>query len=245
VHLSAEWIWAALLAPFAGSLMGVFARRLPAGRPVALTRSECDTCQATLAARELVPLLSYALQRGQCRHCGAPIGRYHPAMELACVAIALWAGTVFDDEALWASCVLGWVLLALSVCDFENTILPDALTLPLLLSGLAWNAWLWPPSVTDHALAAALGYLVFRGLAWLYRRLRGRDGLGGGDAKLLAASGAWLGIAALPWVVLGAALAGIALAGGLALRGRCISSRTVLPFGPCLAIATWMIWLYG
>jgi leader peptidase (prepilin peptidase)/N-methyltransferase len=225
--------------------MGLLGRRLPAGRPVALARSECDTCHATLTARELVPLLSYVLQRGQCRHCGAPIGRYHPAMELACVAIALWAGSIFDGEALWASCVLGWMLLALSVCDWEHTILPDALTLPLLLLGLGANAWLWPPSVTDRALAAALGYLAFRGFAVLYRRLRGRDGLGGGDAKLLAASGAWLGVAALPWVVLGAALAGIGLAGGLALRGRRVTGRTVLPFGPCLAIATWVIWLYG
>jgi leader peptidase (prepilin peptidase)/N-methyltransferase len=137
------------------------------------------------------------------------------------------------------------MLLALSVCDWENTVLPDALTLPLLLFGLVANSWLWPPSITDHALAAALGYLAFRILAVLYRRLRGREGLGGGDAKLLAAAGAWLGVAALPWVVLGAAIAGIALAGGLALSGRRVTGRTILPFGPCLAIAIWLVWLYG
>jgi leader peptidase (prepilin peptidase)/N-methyltransferase len=240
-----DWASAALLAPCAGSLMGVLARRLPAGRPVLRARSECDSCHATLTAHELVPLLSYALQRGRCGYCGAPIGRYHLAMELACVAIALWAGAVFDGAALWASCILGWMLLALSVCDWENTVLPDALTLPLLLFGLVANSWLWPPSITDHALAAALGYLAFRILAVLYRRLRGREGLGGGDAKLLAAAGAWLGVAALPWVVLGAAIAGIALAGGLALSGRRVTGRTILPFGPCLAIAIWLVWLYG
>lgn len=241
----AGWIGPALAAPFAGSLLGVLVRRLPAGRPVMIARSACDHCHTALGARDLVPLVSYAMLRGRCRQCGAPIGAFHLAMELGCVAVALWAALVFDGDALWASCALGWMLLGLAVCDWETGLLPDGLTLPLLLLGLGATAWLWPPELTDHALAATAGYLIFRGVALGYRLLRGRDGLGGGDAKLLAASGAWLGLAALSWVVLIAACAGLALAGGLALRGRALSGRMVLPFGPPLALATWLIWLYG
>jgi leader peptidase (prepilin peptidase) / N-methyltransferase len=240
-----EWGWAALVGLCAGSLMGVLARRLPAGQPVLLARSACDTCHTPLGARELVPLLSYVWQGGRCRHCDAPIGLFHPAMELAAAALALWAGSVFSGEILWASCLLGWFLLALGVCDWGSFRLPDALTLPLLLLGLSATAWLWPEALGDHALAAALGYLAFRGVALLYRRLRGRDGLGAGDAKLLAAAGAWVGLAELPSVVLIAALAGLVLALGLAIRKGALSGRMMLPFGPALALATWLVWLYG
>ena len=239
-----DWGWAALVAPFAGSTMGVLARRLPAGRNVMVARSACDSCGAALGPHELVPLLSYAVQGGRCRHCRAPIGLFHPAMELAAIVIALWAGTVFTGGTLWASCALGWMLLALAVCDWENFRLPDALTLPLLLLGLAATWWLWPEAVTDRAVAATLGYLAFRGVAWLYRRLRKRDGLGAGDAKLLAASGAWLGVSVLPRVVLLAALIGLVLAAAIALRRRRVSTRMMIPFGPCLALATWLLWLY-
>ncbi len=240
-----DWAWAALAAPFAGSCMAVLARRLPAGRKVGMVRSVCDNCGATLGPRELVPLLSYAVQRGRCRHCNAPISQFEPAMELAAVTTALWAGTVSVGITLWISCLLGWMLLALAAADWNSYRLPDGLTLPLLLVGLGATAWLWPSDLADHALAAALAYLLFRGVALAYRRLRGRDGLGSGDAKLLAASGAWVGLAALPWVILAAALAGLALAAGLALHRRQLSARMALPFGPCLALATWLVWLYA
>ncbi len=245
LSLLPDWAWAALAAPFAGSLMGVLARRLPEGRDVMMARSACDHCGATLGAGELVPLLSYAVQRGRCRHCGAPIGLYHPAMELAALAVALWAASVAGGAVLAASCVLGWMLLGLAVCDWEHFRLPDALTLPLLLLGLGATWWLWPEAVADRALAAALGYLAFRGVALLYRRLRGREGLGAGDAKLLAASGAWLGTAALSWVVLLAAVIGLVMAGAIALRRGRVSARMVIPFGPCIALATWLVWLYA
>jgi leader peptidase (prepilin peptidase)/N-methyltransferase len=239
------WGWAALVGLCAGSLMGVLARRLPAGRPVLFARSACDSCGTPLGVRELVPLLSYAWQRGRCRHCDAPIGLYHPVLEIAAAGLAVWASTVFSGVMLYVSCVLGWLLLALGVCDWHSYRLPDALTLPLLLLGLGVTWSLWPGALADHALAAALGYLAFRGVALLYRRLRGRDGLGAGDAKLLAASGAWLGTMALPSVVLFAALAGLVLALGMGLRQRSLSARMVLPFGPALALSTWLVWLYG
>ena len=240
-----DWVLPVLAAPIAGSFAGVLARRLPRGAPVLVARSVCESCNARLGPLDLVPLVSYAALRGRCRHCSAPIGWFHPAMELAAILVAVWAACLFTGPMLWASCLLGWTLLTLAVCDAASFRLPDALTLPLVLMGLAVTWFLAPEATTDHALAAALGYLAFRGIAAAYQRLRGAPGLGQGDAKLMAAAGAWVGLAVLPDVVLVAALAGLAYAGVLALRGRALTARTRLPFGPCLAIATWLAWLYA
>ena len=119
------------------------------------------------------------------------------------------------------------------------------LTLPLVLAGLASTLTFDPDALTDHCLAAILAYLSFRGLAAAYRRLRGRDGLGGGDAKLIAGAGAWCGLAALPLVVLGSALLGLLAALGLALTGRSMTSTTRIPFGPCIALAFWLVRMHG
>ena len=110
-------------------------------------------------------------------------------------------------------------------------------------AGLAAALWLAPEALAAHAVGAVLGYGAFRGFAWAYRRLRGREGLGQGDAKLLAAAGAWLGWEALPAVLLLAALVGLALAGALALRRGGLDPGAPLPFGPCLALAFWLCWL--
>ena len=119
--------------------------------------------------------------------------------------------------------------------------LPDLLTLPLLLLGLLSCRLLDPGALPVHAAAAALGYLAFTGLAWSYRWLRGRDGLGPGDAKLLAASGAWVGLAALPTLVLIAAVATLLVA----LTSRSARSNAPIPFGPGLAFSLFAVWLYA
>lgn len=241
-----DWLVVLLLAPCIGSFLGVLIRRLPAGRPVLLGRSACAACGHRLSAAELVPLLSYAWQRGKCRECAAPIDRFHPLIELAALVVALVAVLAGDDGArLWLGCALGWALLALSWIDAETMTLPDALTLPLLLAGLAATILLDPAAAPDHAAAALLGWLLFCAIGWGFRRLRGVDGLGGGDARLLAAGGAWLGLAALPWIMAGAALAGLAMAGAMALAGQAPSRLTRLPFGPALALAIWVAWLAG
>ena len=232
-----------LAAPFVGSFLGVLVRRLPEGRPVLWGRSACEACGHRLRPAELVPVASFLVQRGRCVACRAPIAPMHFAIELAAVAVAGAAALVADGADLWAGCVLGWTLLALAWIDAEHFLLPDALTLPLVVAGLAAAWWLEPWSVTDRAAGAIAGYLAFRAVEIGYRRLRGRDGLGQGDAKLLAASGGWLGWAALPWVVVGAALCGLLLAGVLRLRGRSLDASTALPFGPSLAVATWAMWL--
>lgn len=244
--MSPGWLLPLLLSPIIGSFLGVLVRRLPRGVPIALDRSRCESCGRALAARDLVPVASYLLLRGRCRSCRAPVAPMHLWIELAAVAVALWAALAETDLArLWLTCLLGWTLLALAWIDWEHFRLPDALTLPLLLAGLGATLLLDPEAAPEHAAAAALGYLALRGLALAYRALRGREGMGAGDAKLLAAAGAWVGMAALPTVVLGAALLGIGLALAARLRGQAVTRTTPVPFGPGLCAALWLAWLYG
>jgi leader peptidase (prepilin peptidase)/N-methyltransferase len=238
--------WSAVLAaPFVGSFVGVVIVRLPQRRPIVLARSQCERCGAVLAARDLVPLASWLAARGRCRRCGEALGWFYPAVELAALAVALAALAVDRGAAVWLDCLLGWWLLALGWIDLREWLLPDRLTLPLILAGLAVTAWLDPAALFASALGAALGYLVLRLIAWGYRAWRGQEGLGQGDAKLLAAAGAWLGAWALPQVVLAAAVAGLLAVFGLRLAGVQLGARSAIPFGPFLAFATWLIWLFA
>jgi leader peptidase (prepilin peptidase)/N-methyltransferase len=241
----AAWLVPLIAAPFVGSFLGVLVRGLPAGRSVVFRRSVCESCGCVLGPEALIPVVSYLLQGGRCRRCAARIAPMHLAIELAALGVACWAAWELPDTTtLWIGCLLGWALLALGWIDWENMILPDVLTLPLLLLGLLATWILAPASLADHAGAAVAGYLAFRALEIGYRRLRGRDGLGQGDAKLLAAAGAWAGLEALPLVVLGGALAGLCAALFMRLRGAQVGATTALPFGPGLALALWIVWLY-
>jgi leader peptidase (prepilin peptidase)/N-methyltransferase len=234
-----------LAAPVIGSFLGVLIRRLPEGRPIVWARSGCEHCGAGLRPAELVPLVSWALARGRCGHCGRSIGWFYPAVELAALAVALIALAVDEVEAAWLDCLLGWWLLALAWIDIRRWILPDALTLPLIVAGLLAALATEPDALVERALGAALGYVALWTVAWLYRRLRGREGLGQGDAKLFAAAGAWLGALALPQVILVAAIAALLTAAALRLYGTEIRAHSALPFGPFLALAIWALWLFG
>jgi leader peptidase (prepilin peptidase)/N-methyltransferase len=239
-----EWILL-LIAPVVGSFLGAIIRRMPEGRSVAWTRSRCESCETPLAARDLVPILSWALAKGRCRYCGNAIGWFYPGVELAACGVALVALAVNGGSDAWVDCLLGWWLLTLGWTDLRSWLLPDALTLPLVIAGLAVAVLFDADLLVDHALGAALGYLVLFGVAALYRILRGREGLGQGDAKLLAASGAWLGASALPQVIVLAAVSALGVAGCLRLAGVPLGAQSALPFGPFLAIATWVLWLHG
>jgi leader peptidase (prepilin peptidase) / N-methyltransferase len=239
-----DWLLPLILAPFIGSFACVLIRRLPAGQPVVAGRSRCDGCGHVLAPRELVPLVSFALLGGRCRHCGGVISFAHPATELACLGIAFWVFLAeTDSQLVWLDCALGWTLLTLAWIDWQHLLLPDVLTLPLVVAGLGATVLLDPSAATEHAAAACAGYLTFRAIEIGYRRLRGRDGLGQGDAKLMAAAGAWLGLAALPAVAFTAALFGLLTAAVLRVGGRSLVSTSALPFGPALCAAIWVAWL--
>jgi leader peptidase (prepilin peptidase)/N-methyltransferase len=237
---------AVLLAPFIGSFLGVLIVRVPEGRDVVFSRSACSHCGHWLGVGELLPLVSWIWLRGVCRICSGSIGLFYPAIELAAVAVVIWAAIAAPSgPALWASCIYGWMLLTLAIIDQRHFLLPDVLTLPMILIGLAVAAMTGMDTAIDHALGAAGGFLSFALIAWVYRRLRGRDGLGEGDAKLLAGIGAWVSWTELPRVVFLAALLGLAIALSSAVRGRRLSATDRLPFGTFLAIAGWLVWLYG
>jgi len=239
-----DWLPPLILAPFIGSFAALLIRRLPAGQPVVLARSQCEACGHVLGPWDLIPLVSVVMLRGHCRWCGVRISITHLAVELACLAIASWVVLIESDPlVVWLDCVLGWTLLTLAWIDWEHMLLPDALTLPLIVAGLGATLLSDPSDVTDHAAGAAAGYLAFRAIEILYRRLRGRDGLGQGDAKLMAAAGAWLGLAPLPMVVFIAAVFGLAIAAGLRIAGQLLHSGTAIPLGPALCAAIWITWL--
>lgn len=178
------------------------------------------------------------------------LGAVRPGRAAGIAAAALlppvWAAlTVQEPARLAASCLLGWTLLALAWIDWRSLRLPNLLTLPLLGVGLAATHVLSPHALAGHVLGALGGYGLLAAVAHLYRRRRGRDGLGLGDAKLLAAGGAWLGWQALPGTLLAACAFALGLFLALRLAGRRGAADTALPFGPALALAIWLAWLYG
>jgi leader peptidase (prepilin peptidase)/N-methyltransferase len=234
-----------LAAPFIGSFLGVLVARLPQGRDVAWSRSQCDSCGHVLAARDLVPLVSWVWLRGRCRYCDLAIGGWPPAMELAATAVAIWAATDTTGWVLVATCVLGWVLLTLAVIDWRCFLLPDVLTLPLVGAGLLVTYAAASPALLNHGIAAAIGLVGAVALAALYRSVRGREGLGLGDAKLLAALGAWIGLEGLPTTLVFAATFGLVHVLAAALRGRPVGLSDKIPLGTFLAAGGWLVWLYG
>lgn len=181
----------------------------------------------------------------RCGRSGAPDGRLLPLAAAAAV-VALWAVAV---DASWfrflPDCAFGWSLLALAWIDWRQLRLPDALTLPLLAAGLAAAVPEGADALLSGVIGALAGYAALRLVGEGYLRLRGREGLGQGDAKLLAAGGAWLGWEALPWVVLLAAFLGLVLAALQCVRGAALTRETAVPFGPPLALAIWIIRLHG
>lgn len=232
----------ALLGAIVGSFVATLVIRLPQGRGLG-GRSECDRCGRQLRAIELVPILSYALLRGRCTSCAQPIHRRHPLIELAAAALGATAFALAPGWSGVAGALFGWILLALAVLDAEHLWLPDVLTVPLLAGGLAGAFVVGQPSIGDRLIGAAAGYCGLFLIAWAYKRARGRDGLGGGDPKLFAAIGAWLGWAPLPLVLLGASLIGLLSVGLAMLRGKSVGADTRIPLGTLLALAAWPVWL--
>lgn len=241
------WVWPALLGVLGlvfGSFIATLATRWPAGRSALKGRSECDSCGKTLEARELVPVLSYLVQRGRCRGCGARIAPSHLATELIGGAIGVAAGLVAPGVEGACGAVFGWLLLALAAIDLAAFWLPNALTATLAAAGLAVGLLAdLPPPLADRLIGGVAGYGVLWLVARGYRALRGRHGLGGGDPKMLGGIGLWLGWQALPLVVLGGCLVGLAAVLLLRLSGHRLSGTSRLPFGTLLAAAAFVVWL--
>jgi leader peptidase (prepilin peptidase)/N-methyltransferase len=234
-----------LFAPFVGSFLGVVVTRLPRGETVLTGRSRCDLCARPLGPLDMMPLVSWIARRGRCRCGEARLPALYPLLELAALGVVFWAWTELQGWLLLASCLLGWTLLTLAVIDAREMLLPDSLTLPLIPVGLLAVFAVDPGRLPAHTIAALAGFVLFEVTARLYRRIRGREGLGQGDAKLLAAGGAWVGPFGLPSVILLAALSGLTFTLVRRFAGHRLGATTELPFGPHLALGIWLVWLYG
>ncbi len=215
-------------------------------------RSCCPACRAPIHAMQNIPVLSYLALRGRCAHCKARISARYPAVELLSgLATAVVAWKLGFGWAAACGIVVTWFLIALTFIDLDHQLLPDALTLPLLWLGLiaslaGWSSSAHPPP-SDPASAiggAAIGYLSLWALYHAFRVLTGKEGMGYGDFKLLAALGAWLGWQMLlPTVLLSAGVGAII---GIALIAMRRAQRgNPIPFGPFLAAAGWLVMLWG
>lgn len=230
----------------AGSFLGLVSLRLPEGKGVVGGRSRCRGCDRPLEPWRLVPLLSYAVSRGRCTSCGGAIPIRYPLMEAACAAIGVWAAlTQPSGLAALMTAALGWQLLLIATVDGEHLWLPDGLTFPLLATGIAAAAALDPVSLTDSVVGAVAGFGGLWLLSRAYRRVRRREGLGGGDPFLLAGGGAWVGWIGLPSILLWSALAGLSVVAARVLVGGRVSGSDRLPFGVFLALGIWLTWILG
>ncbi|PXA92935.1 prepilin peptidase [Nostoc sp. 3335mG] len=231
-----------LLGAVFGSFIATIAIRWPQGRSVAVGRSACDGCGRVLAARDLIPLVSFLLLRGRCRRCGGPIAVSHVVTELAGLAIGVIAGLVAPGGEGVAGAVCGWLLVALAALDLAALWLPDRLTFGLALAALAGGIAGIAPDLPTRLIGGLAGFGSLWTVATLYRRLRGRVGLGGGDPKLFGAIGLWLGWQALPLVLLIASIAGLVAVAVMAAMGRRPTVTDRLPLGTLLAASAFLCW---
>ena len=207
--------------------------------------SHCTHCKHALSPFDNIPLLSFLFLRGRCRYCSAPISWQYPLVEfLSALACALIAWKFGFGWQLGAGLVFTWILIAASGIDARTQLLPDQLTLPLLWIGLLIS--LLPLFVDAPAaiIGAAIGYLSLWSVFWLFKLLTGKEGMGYGDFKLLGALGAWMGGYALLPIILLSSLIG-AIIGGLVLALSGKGRDTPIPFGPFIAAAGWVWFVFG
>ncbi|MBU1237757.1 MAG: A24 family peptidase [Gammaproteobacteria bacterium] len=200
-------------------------------------RSRCPHCRRPVGAPENIPVLSFLILHGRCRGCGKPISWRYPAVELATsLLFGLLAWKL--GPSLAAAGAMGFVaaMIALTFIDFDTQLLPDDITLPLLWAGLLLNVSGTYTDLTSAVIGAVAGYLSLWTVYWLFKLLTGKEGMGYGDFKLLAAIGAWLGWQMLPLTILLSSLVGAVVGVGLIVLAR--HGRNVpIPFGPYLAVA--------
>lgn len=228
-------------------LLGCAEEAPPPPLSLARPRSRCPHCGAQLGALENIPVLSYLVQGGRCRHCGKAISLRYPLVELAAGAAGAYAAwfvsggalTLVPVQLINSLAVAGfvWALMVLALIDYDTKLLPDSITQPLLWFGIALGyLGLLPHPLTDAVLGAMLGYLCLWSIYWVFKLVTGKEGFGYGDFKLLAALGAWLGWQALPMVLVLSSAVGGTIAIVLLLSGR-MKRGEAMPFGPYLAIA--------
>jgi len=208
-------------------------------------RSRCPHCGHAIRAYENIPVLSYLLLRGRCSSCAAPISIRYPVVEtLSAIAAGAVAWRFGFSAQAGGAVLLTWALIALSFIDFDTQLLPDDITLPLLWLGLLFNLQGGFTTLSHAVVGAVAGYGLLWAVYHAFRLLTGKEGMGYGDFKLLAALGAWLGWQALPSIILLSSAAGAIVGLSLmALRGH--DRNVPIPFGPYLAMGGWLALMWG
>ncbi len=262
-HLFAAVLIVAVLSLLVGSFLNVVIHRLPimmqqqwdceiTGEPpvetynLAKPDSQCPHCQHVIKWYENIPIFSYLfLLKGKCASCKAPISIRYPMIELLSALLSIPIVISFGFNYLTLLALLfTWVLIALTFIDIDHFLLPDKLTLPLLWLGLLINSQGIFTSLESAVYGAAAGYLSLWSVYWLFKLVTGKEGMGYGDFKLLAALGAWMGLSALPIIILISSISGIVIALTLALFNKQALDKPI-PFGPYLTIAGFISLLWG
>ena len=219
----------------------------PSQETLSLTQpaSHCPQCKTPIRAWQNIPLVSWLLLRGRCAQCQSKISIQYPLVELASGLLATWAAWHFGFgwPAVMAI-VLAWCLLSLTMIDAQTQLLPDSIVLPLLWLGLLANLFELFVPLEQAVVGAMAGYLSLWSVYWGFKLLTGKEGMGYGDFKLLAALGAWMGWQQLPWIILASSLVG-AVFGIAMMATKRLGQGQAMPFGPYLAIAGWLSFLYG
>lgn len=258
---------AGLLGLFVGSFLNVVIHRLPrmmerdwhaqaaelrgeeppAGERLNLAtpRSRCPHCGHQITLLENIPLVSYLVLRGRCGHCGAVISKRYPIVEAVSALLSAYAAWHFGfGAAALGALLFVWAMVALTFIDLDTQLLPDDITLPLLWLGLAFNVGGTYTELPAAVIGAMAGYLALWSVFWLFKLATGKEGMGYGDFKLLAAIGAWLGWQMLPLTILLSSLVGAVV--GIVLIVAARHGRNVpIPFGPYLAAAGLIALFWG
>lgn len=208
-------------------------------------RSACPSCGHMISALENIPVLSWLALRGRCRHCKTPISPRYPLVESLTAVLSILVVWHFGVTlAAVGGLILTWYLIALFFIDADTYLLPDSLTLPLVWLGLLFNISATYVPLSDAVIGAVAGYLALWSVFWLFKLVTGKEGMGYGDFKLLAALGAWLGWQALPAIILLSSVAGAVLGIVMIVLARHGWGKP-MPFGPYLALAGLMALLLG
>jgi len=236
-------LYAFVLGAVVGSFLNVVIYRVPRRLSIVRPRSACPSCAAPIGWYDNLPILSWFVLRGRCRHCRAAISIRYPLVEaaggaLAALGVALTGLTPVTVEIV----VFAWLSLALALIDLEHQILPDVMTYPAIVFGLVFSFFGGFTTFGDSVAGALVGAALPTAVILLYRWLRGIDGMGWGDVKYLAAIGAVVGLHGCLMVLVMAAVLGALVGGVLIAMGRG-SGKTALPFGTFLAVAV-VLWLY-
>ena len=212
---------------------------------IAFPHSHCPQCKAPVKAWQNIPVLSYLLLHGKCASCKATISLRYPIIELVSAALTAFCIYQFGLTAAGGlALIFTWCLISLTMIDVDHQLLPDSITLPLLWLGLLANVGGIYTDLNSAVLGAVFGYGVLWSVFWLFKLATGKDGMGFGDFKLLAALGAWMGWQMLPLIVILSALVGAIIGiAGIIIQGR--DKNIPIPFGPYLAVAGWVAFFWG